>query len=65
MLTTDDVTVFVSLLSPTHTTADIFKISQKRYNAAGINFLQPLSAWAQQARKIDTRSTSCVDITFH
>ena len=44
MLTMDDVTVFEGLLSPTHTTADIVKISQKRYSAAGINFLQPLSA---------------------
>ena len=29
------------------------KISQKRYSAAGINFLQPLSAYAQQARKMN------------
>ena len=36
---------------------NIVKISQKRYSAAGINFLQPLSASAQQARKIDTSST--------
>ena len=34
----------------------IVKISQKRYSTAGINFLQPLSAQAQQARKMNISS---------
>ena len=37
--------------------ANIVKILLKRFGTAGTNFLQPLSTWAQQTRKIDTSST--------
>ena len=57
----------VSLIAESYSTAIwwyIVKISQKRYSAADINFLQPLSAQAQQARKMNISSTWCIDIIF-
>mgnify|MGYP003614231770 CR=1 FL=1 len=37
--------------------SDIVDPLLKEFSAMGINYLQPLSATAQQARKIDTDST--------
>ena len=41
------------------------KYPKKIYAIADINFLSPLSAQAQQAKKIDISSAWCLDITFH